>query len=226
MNLIQKKSLLMALGIAMTITALMMYYLQLQTVTARDLQTVVLALTDIEANTIINHEHIREVYIPRKLIIPGSISSIDQVVGKTASENIFKGEQIINNRLVQQKVTDRFSSIIPQGYRAVTIKIDPSTGVGGFIKNNDYIDILVYLSPPYTEKESVKTMFQMVKVLDTSFKGITSSHGTYFLTLCMKPEDIEQFFLLTQVGTIKIVLRNTADKKTPVLSITEIEVVW
>jgi pilus assembly protein CpaB len=126
--------------------------------------------------------------------------------------NLMKGEK-----------EEGLSAVLPEGFRAVTIKTDMVTGVGGHIKDGDYVDVLVFVNPPYST-EKVKTVFQNVKVLDADYKEKQSSENR-FITLCMNPNDAEKLFLVEEISKIKLSLRNRIDKKAKSLTGSSLELV-
>lgn len=68
--------------------------------------------------------------------------ALDQNAGSIARSQIFEGEPIRPNKLVQ---SDRgfMSAILPKGQRAVATSISTATSAGGFILPNDRVDVLM-----------------------------------------------------------------------------------
>lgn len=221
MNTVHKKSLLLAACITMILTGIMVFFIQQNIMDIGNNVKVVVAVENIKAKTVITDKQIEEVYIPQKLVIPNSLNNTSKVVGNVAKENIFSGEQIIANRVVRGMDPEVFASIIPPGYRAITIKTDVVSGINGLIRTGDQVDILVYLKPSSSNIDFVKTIFQGVEVIHVSSAGNTSQEYN-FLTLCMTPQDAEKLFLCTQTGVINLVLRNSVDKNRIGLTATDL----
>ena len=64
------------------------------------------------------------------------------VIGAIARASIYEGEPINEAKLIR---SDRgfMSAILPEGKRAVAIRIAPDTSAGGFILPNDHVDVIM-----------------------------------------------------------------------------------
>lgn len=211
MQPLQRRALLLALIVTMTLTALLMYYIEKQSSEVIPMTQVVTAIENIPPKTLIQANQLEEITIAQDLVIPGAISDKNQVSGKISRENIFVGEQIIRQRLVQGVKEDGLAAIIPPGFRAITISVSPTSGVASNIRTGNFVDILVFLKKPYADQEIVKTILQKVEVIQIS-GGNKSSEGN-LLTLSLSPEDCETLFLIEELGDIKLTLRAIIDNK-------------
>ncbi len=217
------RAFLIALALALVVTGGLFYYLKVKSIENQDKVRVITAVSNIEANTVIKNSQIKEISVPQSSAVPGAIVDKEKVVGKVVKEPIYKGEQILQMNLMKGEKEEGLSAVLPEGFRAVTIKTDMVTGVGGHIKDGDYVDVLVFVNPPYST-EKVKTVFQNVKVLDADYKENQSSENR-FITLCMNPNDAEKLFLVEEISKIKLSLRNRIDKKAKSLTGSSLELV-
>lgn len=217
------RAFLIALALALVVTGGLFYYLKVKSIENQDKVRVMTAVSNIEANTVIKNAQIKEISVPQNSVVSGAIVDKEKVVGRVAKEPIYKGEQILQMNLLKGEKEEGLSAVIPEGFRAVTIKTDMVTGVGGHIKDGDYVDVLVFVNPPYSP-EKVKTVFQNVKVLDADHKEKQSAENR-FITLCMNPNDAEKLFLVEEISKIKLSLRNRMDKKTKSLTGSNLELV-
>lgn len=217
------RAFLIALALALVVTGGLFYYLKVKSIENQDKVRVITAVSNIEANTVIKNSQIKELSVPQSSAVPGAIVDKEKVVGKVVKEPIYKGEQILQMNLMKGEKEEGLSAVLPEGFRAVTIKTDMVTGVGGHIKDGDYVDVLVFVNPPYST-EKVKTVFQNVKVLDADYKEKQSSENR-FITLCMNPNDAEKLFLVEEISKIKLSLRNRIDKKAKSLTGSSLELV-
>lgn len=217
------RAFLIALALALVVTGGLFYYLKVKSIENQDKVRVITAVSNIEANTVIKNSQIKEISVPQSSAVPGAIVDKEKVVGKVVKESIYKGEQILQMNLMKGEKEEGLSAVLPEGFRAVTIKTDMVTGVGGHIKDGDYVDVLVFVNPPYST-EKVKTVFQNVKVLDADYKEKQSSENR-FITLCMNPNDAEKLFLVEEISKIKLSLRNRIDKKAKSLTGSSLELV-
>lgn len=211
MNRLKIKSLLLALAITMIITGLLLYYIKQETVVDEvPMVSLVVATENIPPKTIITDKHVREVSIPEEFALPGSVKQSTQAIGKITRDNIFEGEQVLQQRLVQGREEDGLSAIIPDDYRAITIKVDSVSSVGRHVKTGDLVDILVYLKPPTSSSDTVTKIFEKIEVLDAGLEGENLS-GDVFMTFRMKPKETETLFLMDELGKLRLVLRPITD---------------
>ena len=77
-----------------------------------------------------------------QFITGGAHDSEVAVVGAVARARIYAGEPISDAKLIH---SDRgfMSAILPEGKRAVAIKIAADTSAGGFILPNDHVDVIM-----------------------------------------------------------------------------------
>jgi Flp pilus assembly protein CpaB len=83
--------------------------------------------------------------VPRRSVVPGSISSPDEIKSLVASQETFAGEQI---------TTQRFSSVAQTGIegqlrgnlRAFQVAGDPNQLLAGTVKNDDHVDLVAAIT--------------------------------------------------------------------------------
>lgn len=109
-----------------------------------EMMTVVVAVQNIKGGTEIKSEMLEEKQIPKDGVSAGTYSKADTVVGQLANGDIYKGEQIVKNRVgsADEISYDRLSKKLEPGYRAITVIVDDATGVGCFIKAGDKVDMM------------------------------------------------------------------------------------
>ena len=110
--------------------------------------------------------------------------------------------------------------MIPDGYRAMTVKVDDVVGVSGFIQPGTLVDIVVVTSPPKTstQQEMVsKIVLQNIKVLASGQnidkpKNEKEAERVKAVTLQVTPEQAEKLALATTEGKLQLVMRNSVDQ--------------
>lgn len=216
------KLLFFALALALAVTGLLFYYFRIKSLENDPRVKVLVAVSNIKENAVIKNTEIREITVPEKYAITGAAAGKKNVIGKIAKENIYAGEQILQMDLIKGEKQEGLSVVIPDGFRAVTISTDRVSGVGGHIKDEDYVDVLIFVKQPYSN-EKVKTIFQNVRVIDSGSSEKQSTDNK-FITLCMSPSDAEKLFLVDETSNIRLSLRNKIDRKTEKLTETSTEV--
>ncbi|MBQ6268133.1 MAG: Flp pilus assembly protein CpaB [Clostridia bacterium] len=113
---------------------------------------VLIALQDIEKDTIVTPEMFEVIKLPVSSITYGTLVSAQDVNGFMATETIRKGEQVLASKLTDLREDDtgiesngeyRLSYHLGEGKYAYTITVDsPGTyAVGWFLRAGDYINI-------------------------------------------------------------------------------------
>ncbi len=185
---------------------------------------VVVSTADILRDTIIDESMLTSEKVPKKFVQPGSITTIDQAVGRLALTTIKKGQQVLDASLI--KYTESYlSHEIPSGMRAITIAVTDITGVAGLIKPGNYVDILI--THDYSDKQTVdkrtKTIFQNVKILavDRNLTKIsnplvavedTKKERVNNVTIALPPREVQRIVLAQELGMITLALRKQLEE--------------
>lgn len=150
-------------------------------------------------------------------------NAFDVFGGAIARSPILAGEPITSGKLVSFENAGFMSALISPGMRAVSTKISPETGAGGFILPNDRVDVIVTmrLRSGSTEEDGgnngyrSETILRNVRVLaiDQTFKEVEGEQVVVgkTATLEMLPAQAEGFALAAAQGEISLALRSLAD---------------
>lgn len=134
--------------------------------------TIVIAKKNIGEMVPINDTHVEIKEMPVDFISPGAVSDPNDVIGMVAIAPFKKGEQILQNKVVNPSPLTGLSLQVSPGKRAVTIPIDAVRGVAKLLKPGDRIDILaaLFVGSGKNKKKVVKTIMQNVPILATGVK--------------------------------------------------------
>jgi len=221
---VSNKSLLVIALVLSLMTAILVYH-YLKGVTggqpAQEGMSVIVAKVDLSPKTKITSEMVSEVKVPSAYIQPGTVTSLDKVVGVVVRETIVSGEQISERRLVREGKTAGFTGIIPRDKRAVTVAVNEVTGVAGFVKAGDYIDVVVTFDTAAVGDNVSHVIMQNILVLaanrDTEISTAEPSttgkdsvkefvkSGT--VTMAVTPDEAVRLTLSEEKGKIRLVLR-------------------
>ncbi len=200
---------------------------------------VVVAKQDLPDKTFLEPDMLAFAKVPERFAQPYSVRDPGQVVGLVTVAPIAAGEQVLTNKL-QRKEEVRYetslSSVVPKGKRAVTITVNTLTGVGGFVRPGDVVDVLwtLTLPNPHDPKNPelvTLTLFQDVPVMaikhemlgqgpaepaveSTEGEGATKAsppvaggEGEYTATLALTPQEISFLLFAREQGRIQLSLR-------------------
>lgn len=133
---------------------------------------VVVAASDIAPNTVLESLHLKPARVPERYLQPYSSRAPGEVLGMVTAAPIAAGEQILKNKIRRPQdipATASLSMVVPKGKRAVTIVVDTLTGVGGFVRPGDIVDVVWTVALPFEQGSPAQpitiTLFQDVPVL-------------------------------------------------------------
>jgi len=180
-------------------------------------QQVIIAAGDIAPGTALSSRLVKNVAWPPKVIPPKSASSLGEIEGRVVMVPIPQGNPILFSMLAPEGTSAGLSGILPDGKRALTVKVDEVAGVGGFIHPGDHVDVLVDLSIKEASEHFSKTILHDIVVLTTG--QIWQSKGddnkpmvVNTVTLELTPHESEVLNLASNEGKIRLALRNRNNK--------------
>lgn len=187
----------------------------------KNLTNVVVAKVEIPVGTRIVAEQLSVAQFPRTVAPEGTFPLIDdKLVGRVAVTRISAREPVTESRLAPVGSAGGLSSVIPDGYRAMTVKVDDVVGVSGFIQPGTLVDIVVTIIPPDTAKHREKVskiVLQNIKVLASGQnidkpKNEKETERVKAVTLQVTPEQAEKLALAASEGRLQLVMRNAVDQ--------------
>jgi pilus assembly protein CpaB len=126
-----------------------------------------------------------------------------------------------NEPLMTAKLADKAAGgglpiVIPEGKRAVSVKVDEVIGVAGFVLPGTRVDVLVTLTDSGDREEAAtRVILQNVQTLASGQTIQKNANGepqaATVITLLVTPEEAEKLTLAATEGQIQLALRNTLD---------------
>ena len=145
----------------------------------------------------------------------------ETVVGRGVIATIFEGEAVMENRLAAPGGGGGFAATIPDGMRAVAVKVNDIVGVAGFVVPGTRVDVLISGVPPGPQAPNgakVRTLLQNIEVLSAGQNYQKDAEGkpvvVPVVNLLVNPEQAEVLSLASNETKIQLVLRNPLDSKT------------
>ncbi|MBN1894447.1 Flp pilus assembly protein CpaB [bacterium] len=153
---------------------------------------------------------------PETIVPAGCFSDASDLVDRVVRMEIQPGEAVLETKLAPTGSEGGFSSIIPPGMRALTVSVNTSSGVSGFILPDARVDVLVTVSAPARKEESsTKIILEDIKVLavDQTFERKEDDPViVQTVTLLVTPDDAEKLVLASTEGKLQLSLRNNSDR--------------
>lgn len=221
-------------GIIAVGVAVLVYYLLSSSAKTEQLEKpqvvgVVMAATNIPAYTNITSGMIEIKSVAVSAAPSNALTSVDQAVGQLTQYAIPKGQLLVRNDVVTADATQGLTFVIPKGRRAVTVALDPISGVGGFVYPGDHVDILATFERE--DMSSTRLILQNTEVLAMNEQTIRpkaaqngdSDSGTETAkeapaveqvkstTLAVTPEEAQRLILAAHEGSIHMILRSRED---------------
>lgn len=186
----------------------------------KNLNRVAVAKVAIPLGTKIIPEQIMVVQFPKESTPDGAFESVDKLTGRVAVTNIAPREPITEARLAPEGTAGGLSAVIPEGYRAMTVKVDDVVGISGFIMPGTLVDVVVVIDP--AEKAGMqdpisKIVLQNIKVLANGQnidkpEDQREANSVKAVTLLVLPEQAEKLALAASEGHLQLVMRNSVDQ--------------
>jgi pilus assembly protein CpaB len=183
---------------------------------------VVVAKVAIPVGSRIIAEQLMTAQFPTDVTPEGAISKIDgNLVDRVVVTAISPREPVTEAKLAPVGSLGGLSSVIPEGFRAMTVKVDDVVGVSGFIMPGTLVDVVVVIQPPKgtaNEEMISKIVLQNIKVLasgqniDKPKNDREVERSIKAVTLQVTPEQAEKLALASSEGKLQLVMRNSVDQ--------------
>ena len=125
---------------------------------------VIEAATDISPRTVITDDMLKASVVPESLLPPGALTEKKLIVGHKAGVTILAGD-VITRRKLDMTAAAGFQGLIPDGMRALSFAINDISGVSGFAKPGDHVDILLISSQDGKNRVTSKMLLRDVLLL-------------------------------------------------------------
>lgn len=146
-----------------------------------------------------------------------SKDKLRDVAGQVVRVPVTAGEPVTRSSLVSAGERGFMAAILTPGMRAVTIRLSPTSSLGGFIFPGDRVDVILSQSFEIerTDEEffASETVFQNVRVLGVDQRSDNANGEVRIAktaTLEVTPKMAEKVAMLEQMGTLSLSLRSLA----------------
>lgn len=180
--------------------------------------SVVYASSDIASTAEIKDSMLETRQLPRSLAPKMVFAEVKEVAGRVASVGIPRGMPIVPNLLAPKGTPPGMGARIKDGYRAVAVKVDESSGVAGWLKPGCHVDVaaVMQVEGSSSGRNTIsKVLLENVEVLavgqDIGTSGDVSASVTKSVTLAVLPQDVPKLHLAATQGTVRLAMRNQSD---------------
>ena len=185
---------------------------------AKEIAAIVVARGEIAYGAPITFEMLRLQEWPQEAIPPEAFTSLEQVLGandkqpRRARRSMVAGEPVLRSKVSEfgEKVT--IADIIDPAKRAMAIRVNDVSGVGGFVTPGDRVDVLL------TRRLNNDNMITTTVLQDIVVRGIDQladedldkPNVVRTVTVEVRPDEAQRLALAQEAGTLSLTLRNLA----------------
>ena len=141
-------------------------------------------------------------------------SNYEVAVGQRADFDVDEGRPLLWAHL-EGGLTPTFSGKVPEGLRAMTVRVDEINSISGFLQPRDRIDLL--LAHGHGAAREIVPLIERLDVIATGVQTVAdkaadgSRRSFSTITVQVTPEEAQRITLAQQVGTLTAMLRNPDD---------------
>jgi pilus assembly protein CpaB len=185
---------------------------------------------------------IKQEAVPKKNVVPGAVVALSQIQNRYAAVNIVAGEQLLQGRWVgAEDVAGGRLLDIQSGYQALSIGLDMTRQVAGFVTPGDKVALVLTMSRPGSggDGEVARSQFllqdvQVLAVGATALANAGSQGGNRpnqgrspesAVTLAVPDRQVERVVYAAENGSIYMTLMAPDGKKAPSVGVTAANVI-
>lgn len=191
------------------------------TVVAADQTRVLTAAQRLPAGTLLRPEDLKWQPWPESGLTDGFVrdqgQALDEWTGAVVRRGLEPGEPLTRERVARPQDAGFLAAVLATDHRAVSVPLDASAGVSGFVLPGDRVDVIVTYSITMedgTERWASETVVGGVRVLavDQRFDDQSSEVlPAKTATLEVTPKQAEALTLMAALGKISLSLRAVAE---------------
>jgi len=179
-------------------------------------QTVAVAARDMNVGTFLAPEDVVLVDWPAGRVPAGYSTSAAEVVGRGLLTPVRLNEPLLSDKLASREAGGGMQIMIPDGKRAMSVRVDDVVGVAGFVLPGSRVDILVTLDRTgQLDEAATRLVLQNIEVVSAGQSIERTQDGTPqqvpVVTLLVGPDEAEQLALAHSNGRLQLALRNPLD---------------
>ena len=182
---------------------------------------VVVLGVDVQLGSRLTPDMVKVVDWPSGSVPTGAFSDPKLLDGRVVKTSLLRGEPVLEGKLAPVGTTGGLSSVVTEGKRAITVRVNDVVGVAGFALPGNYVDIMVSTQSEGTRSEGrdntiSKIVLERILVLavaQEASRDETKPKVVNAVTLEVTPDQAERLDVARSVGTLSLVLRNQIDPK-------------
>jgi pilus assembly protein CpaB len=151
---------------------------------------------------------------PKANLPEGHFSDPSAIVGRGVIVPMSPNEPVLDSKLASKEAGAGLGSAIPEGYRAVAVRVNDIIGVAGFVVPGTHVDVIIIGVPRPGSETTSKIFLENVQVLAAGQNVQSDVNGkpqtSQVVTMLVTPEDAQKL-ALAGGARIQLALRNPID---------------
>ena len=181
-------------------------------------EEILVAVSALDVADTITARDIRLVAWPRTAVPEGALRKVAEGEGRVIRRSVIPGEPILESKLAPPSAGKggMLGILVPEGHRAVTIKVDDAVRESGLVVPNSRVDVIVSMPlRPDSQERVGKVILQDVVILaagQTVEMRDNKPVPVTTVTLSLTPDQAERLALAQSDSRIILATRNYQDK--------------
>jgi len=142
-------------------------------------------------------------------------TNVDTAIGQRVDFDIDEGRPLLWAHL-EGGLTPTFSGKVPEGLRAMTVRVDEVNSISGFLQPNDRVDLL--MSHGSGDRQRIVPLIEQLDVIATGTQTlvdkstVSGKRAFNTITVQVTPQQAQKITLAQTVGKLTAMLRNPEDE--------------
>lgn len=178
--------------------------------------SIAVADRDLQAGARLELEDIRLLDWPAGDLPSGYSSSAADLLGRGLLSSVRRNEPLLASKLASPEVGGGMPILIPEGKRAMSVRVDDVVGVAGWVLPGTRVDVVVTMDRASQQSEpATRVVLQNLEVLAAGSSIERDLNGdpqtVQVVTLLVDSEEAEELALAHSNGRLQLALRNPLD---------------
>lgn len=190
-----------------------------KSVVAENLNEIVVAKVEVPLGSQLNPEQLTKVQYPKAITPELSFQNPEELVGRVTINAVGAREPITEFRLAPKGSLPGIGSLVPEGYRAMTVRVDDEAGVAGLLSPGMLVDVIsiVRVDKGGRANTTAKVVLQNIKVLATGQNIATpkeqvTPESVKTITLLVTPQEAEKLVMSSYDTKLRLIVRSFTDQ--------------
>jgi pilus assembly protein CpaB len=185
---------------------------------SQNVGTIVVATQPLQFGATVSADNIAEIPWAAGALPDGAFASKEDILkgGRRVVLSQFnRNEPVLSSKITGPGQRGTLSSLLEEGKRAVTVRVDDVRGVAGFVAPGDFVDVVLIGEDPAFQRENYsEILLHHVKVL--AIDQVASERQEQptvakAVTVEVTPEQAQKILLANNVGKLSLILRQPGD---------------